>query len=373
MTTRTVVSDFRVAKNLMCGTVYPGLYVSKTQNGSNDPVHRHSINPYTMVSVVELDPEIRYKFAGDTFWRTCTFKGVGLGTVGGNVAFDSNDYARLINKLGDKIRGHSFNAAVSVGAEGYEALEQVAAKSMEIYQGFKALRQGNIQKSLRHFGLSPKHAKRVGLHKDLSGRVLATQLGWIPLMSDVKDAAEAFHALSVTPKSQTYVASIKKHADSYFGIGAEYPCGSTVNSRRLVWTLSEQLSWNQSLGLSNPWDMLNAVWNATTLSFIADWFLPIGNYLSARGTASILTGSGYYTDYYKVSGRGRSSVGPFVIVENGDQYRYSFCKVDRVLVSSLAGMTALPSWKDPLKIPSWKRALTSVALATQMFNFTKYY
>lgn len=372
MTTRSRITDLRSSIPLDCGlSVSTGYYHRKDQNGANDP-KKKAINAYAMEEWLVVNPVITYKVVGNDTPRTCTWLSLCGGVIVPDTAFTSNDNNRLVNKLGEKIKNHSFNAAVSVGAEGKEALEQVAAKTMEIVRGFKNLKKGNVSGALKEFGLSPSYSKKVGVHKDLSGRVLATQLGWIPLLNDVKEASEAFHALSVTPKSQTYAVGIRNIDKTYsaYGPGDSIIMGEVIRGKRLSWTLSEELSWNESLGLSNPWDFMNAAWNATTLSFIADWFIPIGGYLEARSLASILKGSGYTTEFYKYHGRGRNGMLPpynTISVSGGSGYFESYTKVERVLLSSISGLTALPTWKDLKKVPSWKRALTAVALATQMF------
>lgn len=364
MTTRHVLTDDRTPAITDCGNVLVGLKHEKIQSGANDKRHR-AVNPYSMHDVLEIDGLLEWTYPGTPgVYHTGSFNGCFGGVSVPSTAIDSNSNLKLINRLGEKIKQHDFNAAVSVGAEGKEALEQVAAKTGEIYRGMKALKKGNVQLALREFGLSPKQAKRVGYHKDLSDRVLATQLGWIPLMSDIKSAAEAYHAMSVTPKSQTYVASVRRSAN-VTALGGVV-VGSTFTSRKIHWTLSEELSWQESLGLSNPWDFADALWNATTLSFIADWFIPIGAYLEARSLATVLKGSGYYTDFTKTQARfSGGSLGVYTVKNCG--YVFSETRVERVLLSSLSGLTALPTWKPLTSVPSLRRALTSVALATQMF------
>lgn len=362
MTTRTVTTDLRQYQTFPCCYAPFGLYHQKSQTGGSDP-KKKAVLPYHMYDTLDINPIIEYAHSWENpkVWYPAPYNAVLGGVAAPSLTWDSNDDIKLLNRLGEKIKDHSFNAAVSIGAEGKEALEQVASKTMEVVRGFRDLRKGNIQGALREFGLSPKHAKKVGLHKDLSGRVLATQLGWIPLLSDIQSASEAFHALTSTPKSQSYVASLRKRGDT---TADGEIVGEAIRSRRLHWTLSEELTWNESLGLSNPWDFADAVWNATTLSFIADWFIPIGGYLEARSLATTLKGSGYYTEFYKYYGHGKSSN---ALLRGSEAKFTSYTEVHRVLLSRLDGLVALPSWKNLNSVPSWKRALTAVSLATQMF------
>lgn len=367
MTTRTIVSNNLFPVTLDCGNGYVGSYFMKSQAGANSlPGQPRRVNAYSMVEESWFDNQMLWRHDGlpPDVWKSGTWASCFGTFVLEDPAIGTNANLRLVNKLGSKISNHEFNAAVSVGAEGKEALMQVTAKTMEIYRGFKNLRKGNIGGALKEFGLSPKHAKKVGLHKDLSGRVLATQLGWIPLFNDVKDAAEAYHALTVKPRKVSHSASVRERG-RVFTITGEVDCGSVFISRRIHWTLSEELSWNQSLSLSNGWDLADAVWNGAPLSFIADWFIPIGSYLEARSLASTLKGSGYMTDFYKLTARSASSFGPYTV--RNSQYRYSKTKVTRTPLSELDGLVSLPSWKDPKKVPSLRRAVVSIALATQMF------
>jgi len=352
-----------------CGWSSVGDFYEKSWSGADDPKVHKKVNSYSMSATERRVGIIHWFNRGDPTktiytgtWSSCFGGGSPLTLV-----WSSNDDLALVNKLGDAIKGHTFNAAVSIGAEGREALSQIAGAAESLVYGMRSLRHKNIKGALDAFGLHPKNEAIVGLHKSLSGKVLATQLGWLPLMGDIQSASEALFALTSNPMSATISVKAKIRSDllAYTSdSGSKF--GEHTISKKLSWTLSEELSWGESLGLSNCWDIADMAWNATSLSFIADWFIPIGSYLSARSVVNVLKGEGYLSTLEKIQTQGISSFGPFVVVDPLGHF-YKRVNNTRVPLSSLSGLIALPKFKDFSSVPSWRRALTAVTLATQMF------
>jgi len=369
MTTGNVITDLRQTASTDAGTVLVGLYRRKTWSGTDDPVNHKANNAYTMNWFEERDGVINWSNPLNGTHGTGSWLAIG-GPVIPDVSFDTNDNLTLVNHLGDSIRRHSFNAASSVGAEGLEALKQVTDATKNVTKGMNALAHGNMGAAAKAFGLSPKAAAKAGLHKDLSNRVLATQLGWLPLLGDIKDAATALHALTSKPLTKTYHGRITKRGPVLTATptisGGRVTMGEVFASKRITWTLSEQLSWAQSLSISNPWDLVDGIWNATRLSFIADWFIPINGYLTARSLAASLTGSGYTSEYVNSHCRGVDRPGTLFLT-GADIYYQRNVHLWRVPLTSISSLTALPKFKSFSEIPSWRHALTAVTLATQMF------
>lgn len=372
MTTGYKVDDRMTPTPTDSGLGNVGIRTIRTWNGADDPGKHAKENYYHCTISVVSDAVIKWRFTPNGRDYTGTYANTYGGVTADQCAFDSNDDNALVNKLGDEIRGHSFNAASSLGAEGHDALKQIIGAATTLRQGFRAL--GNIkadrlpdwEQIRKSFGVSYQEAKRKGLHKDLSDRVLATQLGWIPLMGDLKSASEALHAITKGPIGFTYKATKMKTGYCHPATDVGTNCGTAKRSKRVVWTLSEQLSAAESLAITNPWDYLNMAWNATRLSFIADWFLPVGSYLRARSVANVMRGTGYTVEYYRASAS-KPSPGPGRYLISGNEYFWKGIEVTRTPITSLSGLTALPSIKDFNKIPNWQRALTAVTLAAQSF------
>lgn len=119
---------------------------------------------------------------------------------------------------------------------------------------------------------------------------LQAQYGWKPLLNDVKNGAEALAMIVTRNGSQSemtvrtgftarriasYSSIVKMVSPSWTG-GCVV---ETQHSRRGSWTFKPlQQDLPGLLGLTNPFLV---GWELIPFSFVADWFLPIGNYLES--------------------------------------------------------------------------------------------
>jgi hypothetical protein len=120
---------------------------------------------------------------------------------------------------------------------------------------------------------------------------LELQYGWKPLMSDLFGASQELSNKGA--QGQHYTAHVKGHSRTKtldvvrvdFGVGTNGLVGQDISimyqfdsTVRLWYNLnSPTLATFSSLGLTNP---LELVWEKLPYSFVVDWFLPIGNWLS---------------------------------------------------------------------------------------------
>jgi hypothetical protein len=124
---------------------------------------------------------------------------------------------------------------------------------------------------------------------------LEVQYGWLPLLSDIY---QIFNALrdGIIAKPEGFKATVKRKVKDttswssttlrtsqnlqYYGIDYRYEGVTEYRCMvRLDYCLENPgLAAAASWGLTNP---VNTAYQLTTLSFVLDWFLPIGKYLSA--------------------------------------------------------------------------------------------
>lgn len=352
--THTVVTDI--------GSGWVGFYQKKIFSGDNDPLRRRE-NTYVMSLETKSDSVIRWVPAlyPDQI-RTATYESLIGGITASNPVWDENDEIDLVNKLGTCMKGHSFSAGNSIGAEGKDALKQIAGAADALYNGLKKVKSLNPKGSLGELKklFNPNNK---GLGKWLSGNTLATQLGWLPMISDMNEAYKALRNVADKPLKVQCIAKARKigfyHPD---GVPA-VKCGEIVLNKRLAWTLSEgPLDVFDYYDLNDPYSVIYA---GTPLSFMLDWILPIGNYLSARKLSQILIGSGVMTTFIK----GRAATlhnthNPgYILSISGQPYTRSDVSVLRTPLTVLD--VPVPTIKGFDKIPSWRRALTTVGLLGQ--------
>jgi hypothetical protein len=83
-------------------------------------------------------------------------------------------------------------------------------------------------------------------------------------------------------------SSITWGSDSY-----PLKCGY---GRAYLFEMREELGFSRQLGLLDP---LSVVWENIPYSFVVDWFIPIGDYLSMLNQIPFLNGRWLITDYAK--------------------------------------------------------------------------
>jgi len=160
-----------------------------------------------------------------------------------------------------------------------------------------ARRLGSAINDLKHGRLPRSLGKLKSVSKSLKTagqQWLELQYGWKPLLSDIKGSAEALVDADMKDTAR-YGASVHGRAsdvtnyiddrDGFFIYGG-CPCHMYVNVNtrysakvNLNFLMdSAPLVQAAALGLTNPAEL---IWEEIPYSFVADWFFPIGNYLSA--------------------------------------------------------------------------------------------
>jgi len=191
-----------------------------------------------------------------------------------NTLFTAADQNRLLAKLADKVRGHSFNLGVELG-QAKQTGDLIWNTAKQLALAARNVRKGQLTSALKNLGLPPgSHTFKT---KDAAGRWLELQYGWLPLLGSVKDAAEAYAALTSLRKSRI-VVQIRKNG---LHDGSQSPTlysgfGQYRATNRIIYEMTEDISTARSLGLLDP---LSVAWELMPWSFVADWFIPIGTYL----------------------------------------------------------------------------------------------
>lgn len=325
-----------------------GTYSIRTWNGSDDRAHK-AWNPYDLT---RTNAVFRATYA--------VRKATGVRTKRGCPAYRVQ-YApeipevdlKLLAKLTDKIRDHSFNVAVSI-AEGVQTAEFVAGLSVGVLQFFHAVRRGDpggvaraftamvqgagsLKKSkgkLPRFGYKAQKAMNSG---DISGTILATQYAWGPLLSDIFAAIDAYETLR-KEKPRSITTRVSGQGPLYEGNVSSNPTYNVVwgqwqktMSYRVIF--SEQLGIYDSLGLTNP---ALVIWEKVPFSFVFDWFVPVGTWLDCLGVLPKL--SLRYckntADVFEAKLRGPCWVNP---ADPGYDFVDGYCECSRIATKRTIG------------------------------------
>lgn len=274
--------------------------------------------------------------------------------------WNANDDLRLLDKLAQEIRGHSFDLGVNI-AEASKTYEQILGNLRSIGTALVSLKHGNIAGAFRQLGVPRKRMKRLRA-KDISGRWLEMQYGWLPLVSQSYEAGKAL-AAATGPRVLRFRASVATKHGSYDGSTGPGDFTYIVNvsfSRRLIAELYEDLSLQRSLGLVDP---LTIAWEVVPYSFVVDWFVPIGTYLSAFSIIPKLRGRFITTSRLAQKAGPFKKINPFALETDKGKTERWFNTI-RQVSSSLSLPT--PTFNSLPKALSPKHLLNGVALIHQL-------
>lgn len=282
---------------------------------------------------------------------------------------DANDQIRLVNKLRDKVVGSSFNAAVTLG-ELNQSIDLVVNSATRIARYLGHLTRGNFAAAARAVNADLSSIKKGSqlkkTPKATSSMHLELEYGWKPLLNDVVDGAEALaHALN-TPVQKTYRVAVGKDISIVGKSWVTPSCGIPgyfvhkrgvkTQRRGLIVRFKEKPSLPKLLGLLDPEVVM---WERLPFSFVADWFIPLGDWLTARGFSQGLNATFITSD--KRTGMMFQPYGSGLFVDAGQpEARFTQVLFDRTISTSLK----VPK---PVVIPlskalSWGHMTNAVAL-----------
>lgn len=380
MTVGSDVQDFQTMVGLSTGVQLAGSFWARTWSGGDNPSpkpvyppaydpatglynHFHHVRPpkrgrsngehsYTMTLVSKFNPVGSYYSSPN--WYTTTFEGL-VGGCTATATWTANDDIALLGKLREKVIGSSFNAAVSM-AEGHQSLELILKAAKTLDDVYRHAKRGDFKAASKSLaGYTKKDGKGAkAVAKTLSKGWLTNQYGIQPLLSDVYDAACTLAHLSSVPLQQTFTVSRKNKGGAHSGgpTVLDYRYAISFKAKKIKAIISE-VDVVSMLGVTDP---ASVAWEKLPYSFVVDWFVPVGNFLSARGLARSVTGTFVTTFTTKVTVGG--AVG---IEQHGlDEYRYRSVTVDRSVSTSLD--VPLPKIKPLSEWLSWSHATSATTL-----------
>lgn len=195
-----------------------------------------------------------------------------------------------LSDLLDKWKNTDLNLGVSLG-EGKESLSMVADRLLSLARAARSLKKGNLGGALREIGPVPKgarvRAQQSLTHKDPSSAFLELHLGWSPLIQDI------YSGLNIDPpKAVGHKFKSKRKLGTPRGITYANPdvrpfstIVENICQDRLVCRVLNTPTFYDRFGLNNPYAI---AWELVPFSFVVDYFLPIGDTISALEAVSKL-------------------------------------------------------------------------------------
>lgn len=422
MSTAILVEDQRIDVLNGAGpsTFKYGRYRSRNTSGGDQVTAEREFHPYS-------GTHVDY-FSGSYLYRTKLYSnpwgewreyGPLNGTVTQLRPWTADDDLKLIGKLREKFDNHDFNGSVMAGEMG-KAADSLAARARQLGLAARAARRGNLAEAGRVLGMSPGRASNAvkrgdkalqraidkrpkgklgpsgerDYHPDnfkderffgsipsqdrqrISDAHLELQYGMLPLINDV-------YALSGALQARTKPRERRIYARRYIGksVGSSFPTIFAANGtgryqKQIICYVEEEVpTFAESMGLTNPASVL---WELTPWSFVADWFLPIGNYIEARSFAARAKGTfiSTTTDWHRIRSAGMASTYvPDYVPPEQSEYKInglwwnSSVSISRTISTSLSQSVPLPTFKSPFVTGApMTRLANALALVAGMFG-----
>lgn len=295
--------------------------------------------------------------------------------------------SRLSGKIDNaillKIKDSKINLAQAF-AERQQTVGLIQTTALRLAAGYRSLRSGNLAGFAHSIGMQPPSLRRQRAfsrehlrHPILgaSGAWLEYAYGWTPLLSDVYAAVDIVFPKPVQPLNVQSSASERMQGSSLSTaayINSTLSWDSTLRYRKKIFyelddsAASSLYRSASQIGLTNP---ALLAWELMPYSFVVDWFVPVGSYLSTfDATLGLKFKAGIFDDKWirrasRVSvGTGASSPSS-VSTTGGCTSEYSDLWFERKILGSFPS-PSLPSIKNPL---STQHALSAISLLSQTF------
>lgn len=324
--------------------------------------------------------------------REAEYSGRGWAIVNTDSTFTESLRERAKAKAIARAKGHKWSAPIFLAELGKTSSMVVLSARRLVFMA-AALKRGDVRtfselmlarsNRISRTGLSGRQMKsfRRDFGKDASQAAanywLEWSYGWTPFVKDVYDAFSAFGEIAERPENQEFVVQAQVANSSVTSsdaivvsdtnIGRVYGLleARTKESSRITWRGRPRVGSIPILtGLTNPAEV---IWELLPYSFVADWFLPIGSYLSS------LDGSFTFDTISVVSGQ-RKQVDTRLSPTRADPHvSYSgfdsVCSYVNVVRTPLSGGIVPSSGMLSLKLPgSVEQAISAVSLLRQRFR-----
>lgn len=266
----------------------------------------------------------------------------------------------------EKVRsGDGASLGVSF-AERRQSFSMIAGRARQLRQAVSSLKQGNLKKFAETLAMGdPEMAKRLLNQKHRVKRTAANQFleyhfGWSPLIGDIFNACQTLSA--PLPFGRVRASSIQKISDlkSATSPGQWSMSGKLSGQVRAlvgaeVRVSNPDLYLLESMGLANP---ASVAWELVPWSFVVDWFVDVGGFLSQLTDT---VGLDLQNSYHSASSKEEC----FFTYSNGGDSIYTMTTSAYGFERKLGFPVNYSPKVVPLKAPSPTRAVTAISLLIQ--------
>jgi hypothetical protein len=236
-----------------------------------------------------------------------------------------NALDRSVTQALNHLQGESAQAGADLG-DMRATVEGLSRDVMRAASFIRNMRHGRWQAAANSLGITPK-VLRATRGRELANYWLEYQYGWRPLAKSMYDYQNVIHnathrkSFDIVGKSTVRISGDR---DFLWDGRLVHKAGWTGLAKTVLFAHIDNpmLASLNELGLTNP---ISIAWELVPFSFVVDWFIPIGNTLSALSSGFGLTFNGGYSDvistYDLTITRKTGYSTPWVDINDGGHYQ----------------------------------------------------
>lgn len=299
---------------------------------------------------------------------------------------EAKNIAKL--KLLARLKDSKFNG-VQAYAEAGQLQKLIGTNANLIANVLITLRRGNLKAAAEMLGLQvskrahTRYSKslRKGSHPEhisnvLANGILQVQYGIRPLLSDIVGAAEllaqkkSLEVVNTVRVRHNFCYEFERSNKQNLGLSTSRSIGRASRNIAVEYGVnygkgSEVVHTLAQLGVTNP---LLIAWELMPWSFVIDWFVPIGNYISSLdATFGLDFRNGYVSTKSMTIDHYETQVSPGTYAGYDIGYAVNHSESEQFTREILGSFptASLPHFKNPF---SWEHALNGIALLVGLKN-----
>lgn len=168
-----------------------------------------------------------------------------------------------------------------------ETVTLLLSASKRLLTSVKYVKQGRLLKALINLGIDEKRAKKT-LTGNSANLILEFQYGWKPLMNEIHSLAEAVEygfnqpiSKAITVRKEEVISLDEVVEEGHITYTHSGEKKYVIKAGIKAYVTNDALTSLGSHGLLNPAAL---AWELFPMSFVINWFVPIGSFLSGLST-----------------------------------------------------------------------------------------
>lgn len=286
------------------------------------------------------------------------------------VGYFMTNNSLLYNKVSQRFYNNMSNVKLNIGLaflERQQTVNLIAGTANKIYRSYRALRRGRFDLAVEALGIKDRTTGRISTRlsreKRIANQWLEIQYGWQPLLQDVYGAMVLTAPRPILIPIKETGKSLRSIVTSMGQSTVTVTVRDKVTFKGLARPSNNYQTTVNELGLDNP---ALVAWELVPFSFVVDWFLPLGDWISARtaldGITMVDFNETLSRKIYFSSGKYDNLSDPDTLYIENNEDMQGFVRSKRRFKPNAPSLPGV-QLKNPLSV---NHALNAIALLTSL-------